>query len=289
MATKKPPEAFGPTARLEKEYASAIRAITGRVLLSTKKLPGESFTEWLAKLAARSQQPDITAASELLAKRMVFSANTTNERTWRAAAAKSSQSRQLYAALQNEMRGATGARVAQLVRENASYISSLPLVSAQTVTDEILKAQQAGARPSTLSKLYQRRFPELLRSRIHLISRTESARASTALTQARCESLNLDWFEWETSQDKRTRTSHKNLNGVLCSWSDLPSPERLVGEKDYGRYPPGGTFNCRCVPAPLLSITDVSWPRRVYHAGSIHQMTLVAFKKIARIEEPIAA
>jgi SPP1 gp7 family putative phage head morphogenesis protein len=272
-----PPE-FAASQRLQRMYEHGIRQITGRVLLPKAK--EQTLAGWLAALAERSRQPDIAAASELLARRMVTAANVGNLRTWREAARKSTQSRQLHSLLMNEMQGPTGARVAQLIRENAQLISSVPLVAAQTLTDEVTKAQQNGARPSTVSKMMKQRFPELLKSRTNLISRTETAKASTALTQARCERLNLEWFEWETSKDKRTRESHKAMNGVLCSWGDLPSPEALIGEPSYGPYAPGGTFNCRCLVLPLLSLDDVAWPHRVYHGGTVTMMTLPAFKKL---------
>ena len=288
MPTKKPPE-FGPTQRLQRMYEAGIRKITGRVIL--KKQPEETFATWYAKLVQRANAPDVQAAAFLLAKQMVHSVSKSNYRTWREAAAKTSKSQLLYQYLQAEMAGATGSRVHQIVRENANLISSLPLEAARTMTDEVMKAQQSGALPKTLAKMASKRFPELLRSRVHLISRTETAKASSALTQARCERLNLDWFEWETSHDKRTRTSHKNMNAVLCSWSDLPSPEKLVGEKDYGKYAAGGTFNCRCLVIPLLSFSDVSWPHRVYWRGAIRQMNLQEFKRIAGggVEERDAA
>jgi SPP1 gp7 family putative phage head morphogenesis protein len=280
---KKPvPPEFHASQRLQRSYEQGIREIAGRVFV--KKRQDQSFTEWLAELAERSRSKDVQDASELLARRMIFSSQKTNWRTWREAASRSSQAGKLYSMLQAEMQGPTGARVQSLIRENASLISSLPLRSAQTLVDEITKAQQAGARPGTIAKMYQKRFPELLHSRVQLISRTETAKASSALTQARAEALNLDWFEWGTSKDKRTRKSHKNMNGVLCAWQDLPSPEKLVGEADYGVYAAGATFNCRCLVLPLLAFSDVSWPHKVYRNGSIKQMTLTAFKQIAGSE-----
>jgi SPP1 gp7 family putative phage head morphogenesis protein len=276
--TKKPPE-FGPTKRLQRAYEQGIKAITGRVLLAKK--PEQTFQQWLAELAERSRQKDIQDASELLAKRMIFHINVKNAKTWREAASRSSKAQVLYRALQAEMNGATGARVHQLVRENAALISSLPLDAAQALTDEIMRAQQSGARPKTLAKLAQQRFPALLRSRTHLISRTETAKASTALTAARCERLAIEWYQWETSQDQRTRESHQNMNGVIVPWSQPPSPELLVGEKSQGHYQAGEIYNCRCVVIPILTLDDIAFPARIYWNGSIKAMTKQAFKQIA--------
>lgn len=114
--------------------------------------------------------------------------------------------------------------------------------------------------------------------------------ASSTLTMARCEELNLPWFEWDTSVDQRVRPSHRNLNGVICSWNDLPSPEALIGVKStLGRCGPGMSPNCRCVPSVLLSADDVSWPRRVYVAGRLQMMTRAAFQKFTGVPDRVAA
>ena len=288
MPTNKPPAEFYPSQRLQRLYEQGIRKITKRVLMP--KAPSESFAQWLDRIAERSRQTDIRLASERLATQMVSRVYVTNARTWREAARRSSQSRKLYQLLQAEMQGATGARVTQLIRENAALISSLPLEVATVLNGEITKAAQSGARPGTIAKMAKHRFPELTRSRISLISRTETAKASTVLTQARCERLNIDWYLWETSHDQRTRDSHKAMNGVLVPWSQAPSPEALVGEHSYGGYHAGETFNCRCLVIPILTLDDVSFPARVYWNGRITQMTKQDFRRIAvGMEERTAA
>ncbi len=284
-------EKFSPTQRFQRAYEQGIRRIVGRVLKPI--LPEQSLEDWLQEIAARSQETDVREASDLLARRMVFWANDRNAKTWREAAAKSQRSRELHRLLQKEMQGVTGEAVRRLVKENARYISSLTLDAAQKLVDEVTKAQQAGARPGTVAKMMRSRFPTLIRSRVHLISRTETAKASTALTQARCEELNLDWYVWKTSDDARVRVSHRKMNDVLCSWNEAPSPEALVGEKStLGHYAAGSCPNCRCYVSPLLGFQDISWPHRVYHNGFIKQMTLPEFRGIAvghGIEERVAA
>lgn len=279
MATKKPSE-FGPTQRLQKQYEKGIREITTRVLVA--KRPEQTFTEWLGELVQRSRRPDIQAASDTLARRMINWLHIGNQRTWREAAARTTQSQRLHRLLEHEMSGPIGARVNELVRENARLISSLPVDAATMLTNEVLKAQQSGSRPKTVAKMAQKRFPELLRSRTHLISRTETAKASTALTQARCERLAIEWYVWESSKDKRTRKSHKNLHGVAIPWSQAPAPEALVGEKStLGHYHCGECPNCRCVVIPVLTLEDISFPARIYWNGKVSSMTKQQFKQIA--------
>ena len=269
---------FGPSQRLKNAYASGIRRIISRVL--KPKLPEQTLEEWLAELGERSQAADVQEASTELARRMFTWANVGNQRTWREAAAKSQHSRALYKYLQRELAGQTGRRVNQLIAENARYISSLPLTAAQTLVDEVTRAQQAGARPATMDKMLRQRFPKLLRSRVHLISRTETSKASAALTQARSEELNLPCYFWRTSKDQRVRDSHRLMDGVIIFWSDPPLPEALDGIKSgLGHYHAGEAPNDRCYGEPVLSFDDVKFPVKVYSGGTIKSMGKQEFLK----------
>ena len=274
--------AFDLPRRIEREYEAALGRIVKEVL--APRMPEESLEKWLLRIEARSRQADITEAANELAKRLYLHTATVNARTWREAARRSMHGKKLYDLLQSELaHGPQGAYLHQLIRDNSRLISSLPAISARQITDEIQKAAVSGARPATMAKMMATRFPKLLRSRVKLIARTETSKASSALTEARCSYLNLNWYLWETSQDgNRVRPSHRNMQGVLCSWKEPPSPEALIGEKStLGAYSVGGCPNDRCTPIVLLDFSDVTWPHKVHYHGSIHRMTLAQFKQIA--------
>ena len=124
--------------------------------------------------------------------------------------------------------------------------------------------------------------PKLAENRIRLIARTEISRAETDLTRARAERIGADWYQWATSEDQRVRKSHKNMDKVLVAWNDPPNPEVLVNEKsNAGHYNGGSTYNCRCLCLPIISLDEISWPARVYSAGSITRMTRAKFSKLS--------
>lgn len=280
LSPKKPPKEFHATKRLQREYEKAIARITKRVLAPKK--PEQTLQEWLAEIAAKSQAQDVRSAAEFVAGRMVAQVNAKNARTWREAAARSQKTRRLYKLMQAELEGPVGQRLRQLRKENADYITSVAPVAAEMLTREITKAQLAGARPETIAKMARARFPQLLRSRVNLIARTETQKASAVLTRARAEHAGAQWAEWLTSEDQRVRKSHKKMNGVLIPYFDPPSPEALAGEKStLGKYGPGECPNCRCSAAPLLEVDDVSWPHRVYWGGRVQHMRRDQFIKIA--------
>lgn len=255
--------------RVAKQYERAITDHVVRVL--PPKQPEQSFTEWIAAISRRTHEYDVQEATEHLSGQMVKWINVLNAKSWRAAANKATQSRQLHSLLMKEMSGPVGSRVTRLVRENAAYIQSLPRDAAEQLNKEILRAQQNGARPATIAKFARQRFPKLLRSRINLIARTETAKASAALTQARSEMLNLPCYVWSTSEDSRVRLSHKRMDGVVIFWDE---PPLIDGE----HYHAGNIYNCRCTTLVILHPDDIGWPHRVYRRGSITVMTKVQFK-----------
>jgi SPP1 gp7 family putative phage head morphogenesis protein len=272
--------------RIETEYQTSMH----KLLKAFSRKPNTDVDTWLYDLASLSHMPEFMDLATQIARRMAVQVNIQNAKTWREAAHRSSRSQMLYRALQREMNGGVGVRFNQIIADNARLITRIPEHVSGVLANQIAKGQQQGIRPETMAKALRDRFPELTTSRIHLISRTQVAMASTALTQARSEDLGLTHFEWDTSQDARVRPSHRLMSGVLVAWNDLPSPEKLAGMKSsLGAYGPGQCQNCRCIPSVLLALEDVSWPRKVYSSGSITRLTRAQFQKQFGFQDRIAA
>lgn len=213
------------------------------------------------------------------ARRMITGVLTGQARSWREAARESMKGRQIYLALQQELSGPVGHRVDQLIAQNAMLIRSLPSSVAKLVTERIARRGFSGERAAS-SELSLLRH--VARTRARLIARTETSKATTALTQARSEDLGLGWYEWKSSEDERVRISHRKMDGVLVAWDDPPSPEHLVGQRsNLGHYQAGNAPNCRCYPAPVVNVDYLRWPHRVYTGGRILMMTRVQFLRVS--------
>ena len=244
-------------------------------------LPMDAPYDIIDKLRQYCQSDFFKEFALAAVSRMITGYAIEGARTWREAATKSMRGRMIYEALQQEMQGEVGLTVRELILRNAELISTFPQDIAENITDYINKGYQSGIRAEEMSREIQARFPKIAESRVNLIARTESSKASTALTQARSQSLSLDWYLWRTSKDARVRPSHNRMEGILISWKEPASPERLNHEKrSYGNYAPGNLFFCRCYPEPLIYIDQVSWPHKVYTAGSVRSMTRAAFEKL---------
>ena len=232
------------------------------------------------------KDPVFQRAARQLAGRMVAEAAHANEKSWRAAAMKSTRAREIYAALQAEIdAGHLRAELDRLAVRNAELISSVPADIAQRITKRAAELQQKGSRPAEIERDMRLWAPELAKSRVRCIARTELSRAETDLTRERSERIGIDWYQWETSEDQRVRPSHRNMDHVLVAWNDPPAPEALIGVKStLGHYHAGQAPNCRCPALPLADVDEVRWPAKVHRSGSIVRMTRAQFLRMTGVQ-----
>lgn len=261
--------------RIEKSYARAIARLIKGLL---PDWAGGPFA-FVAALRRLVRSPTFMRAAEAIARSMATNVFSDGWRTWRQAAAEGSKGREIYNALQSELQSSQVGRVYQeIVSRNAELIRSLPERLADRATQIASDGFAQGLRPEAVTAELMKSIPGMTLNQAKLIARTETSKASTALTEARCRSADINWYVWRTSQDARVRSSHDHMEGVLVSWEDPPSPERLIGEKFAGYYHAGNIYNCRCYPEALIRFDQVAWPARVYANGSIRSMTLAKFK-----------
>jgi SPP1 gp7 family putative phage head morphogenesis protein len=261
---------------IENKYRSALRRLSKFLL----DLIGEDDNAHsiASKLWAFGQSDEFSDWAQSLAHTFVTNTLEENAKTWRQAARMSGQGRDIHRALQREFEGPVGVRVRELVKQNAQYIKSVPGDVAERLTHQVASEAMRGSRTAFTTEEFKDYVGQISLYHAKLISRTESAKSMSALTQARAEYLGRDWAIWHTSEDQRVRKSHRNMDGLLFRFSDKPSPEALIGEESYGNYGPGETFNCRCYAEPIIIWDDVTFPARVYYDGSIKTLTAKAFK-----------
>lgn len=144
-----------------------------------------------------------------------------------------------------------GTRMEQLVREQVGLIKSLPLEAAERVQTLAIKSVHEGMRPSAIVEEILK-TGHVTRSRATLIARTETGRASTALTRARSEHVGSTHYKWLSAHDNAVRPMHRKLDGTIQSWNDPP-----IAEENGIRHHPGEFPNCRCVAIPVLP--PVNW------------------------------
>lgn len=263
--------------RIEKQYDWAIRALMDKIFADFDYLNPLEYIDRINKFV---ESKTFLRVAETIANNMITAVYSHNSKTWRQAATQGTRGREIYQSLQQAMNGPVGNKVYALIDYNAFLITSTPLNISREITKYVLEQQQKGIRAEEIAVELQNRLPNVEKSRVNLIARTETSKASSALVRAQAHDLGIQWFEWITSKDARVRKSHKNMDHVLMSYYDLPSPEALVGEKIYGRYGPGDTFNCRCYAAPVIDIDYLNFPHKIYTNGQIYTVTKSNFKKL---------
>jgi len=236
--------------------------------------------EMSQKLTSFANSDKLSQSSASIAKSMVTMISKEKQVNWKIAAKKSSMGKYIYKALKRITKKDYGSSYKDIIENNATLIRTLPQDLAKQMTEKIAKLSVEGVRASEIAKIIKKDFPKNSRAKASLIARTEVSKASTALTQVQSLNMGINWYVWRTSEDIRVRSSHDHMEDVLVCWTDPPSPEPLVNEPNAGRYHAGNIYNCRCYPEPLVDLSLISWPHKVYHNGKIQMLTRVKFEAI---------
>ena len=224
-----------------------------------------------------------------LATRMVTHTAAQNARSWREAATQAGRGREIYQMLRASTGGAVGGQIEVLVRENAKLIGSLPRNIARETSKFIQEQQMRGLRTDAIIPMIAPKMKHLQAYQVRRIARTEVAKADTAITRARAQEIDLNWYQWETADDQRVRESHKHMDRVLVNWNEPPDPEKLIHVKSYGSYHAGNSFNCRCVCLPLVSAAEIHFPARIFWRGELHRVSKREFLSLTGALKRIAA
>lgn len=146
--------------------------------------------------------------------------------------------------------------MSKAVKHNFEMIKSIPRRTVEimnhkytsTLIEEVAKG-----------KLARGSFMRQLQSHGHknakLIARTETAKLQTSIIENRARDVGSIVYVWLSSNDKRTRTSHRDMNGVVVFWRDLltekPHLDNMYGNA--GEFP-----NCRCAPQPIVDVDQLT-------------------------------
>lgn len=146
---------------------------------------------------------------------------------------------------------------AKIAKKNFIMIKSIPAKifkiyeekSVQTLIAEVL--QGAKARGS---------FEKLLKAKgstnAKVIARTETAKLQAGVREERARALGSVAYRWLSSNDKRTRRSHKDMNNVVVFYR--PDNEKPLLDKMRGN---AGEFpNCRCTSITIFDEYDLPNP-----------------------------
>jgi SPP1 gp7 family putative phage head morphogenesis protein len=274
---------------LLKIFRPLLRALRGAMTLEAQQKIIDDFIN----------SDTFATAAEKAVRVMIASVHKATARDWRAAAKKGAQGARINRALKRELDGPVGKRVQELIHDNVKYIKTVPRsVATDFIEKATRNAQEGTLRASDLAKKLREEYPHATDTVIKRIARTETSKASAALTRARAESLDLFFYVWRTSEDRRVRTSHHAMQGMICDYKHPPSPELIANKKGMlqdrvrgagkpwkyvGDYHAGEIYNCRCYAEVLMDLDQVKWPCEVCTGGgAFGKMHKHVFIKMAR-------
>ncbi|MBR2226781.1 MAG: minor capsid protein [Bacteroidales bacterium] len=256
--------------KAERRYQRLINSILKKAEGQVAMLVDPTPQQIINTLLQIASSPQFERMCEEAARQTVTMLAVGMKRSWRAAATASSQGRLIYQALMKETTGTVmGQTISAIVAENSKLIKTCPHDMALRFSKLARQREFEGVRPDQITREIMQEAKHLREYEARRIARTESAKASTALVQSRAEALHLDFYIWRTAHDSRVRAQHEKMDGVICRWSDPPDPESMAGERSYGRYHPGGIFNCRCIALPVIALEDIKFPAKVHVSGHI--------------------
>lgn len=87
-----------------------------------------------------------------------------------------------------------------------------------------------------------------------VIARTESSKLQAVILENRATELGSVAYVWRSSNDKRTRPTHRAMNDVVVFWrpfEEKPLLDNMRGNA--GEFP-----NCRCVALPIFHLDELN-------------------------------
>jgi SPP1 gp7 family putative phage head morphogenesis protein len=251
---------FKPSANAERQFYAALRKValvSGHII--------DQGTYGHNNGVGFQLDPDVQKSLEAYAKKLgpwaerqsaklLDQVQRSNKAAYRAKSKAIGQAIQLEAADSH-----IGIIAAALMEEQVELIKSIPIEAGRRAQKIALEAVLTGTRAApdndTINELKKQLglSTEVAVSRAQLIARTETARASAAINQARAMSVGSGQYRWHNSGDGAVRHSHKvykgrPMQGRIFSWDEPPTLSD--GMKGH----PGTFPNCRCFAEPVFSI-----------------------------------
>lgn len=168
--------------------------------------------------------------------------------------------------------------IALAVRQNYTMIKTIPQeimkLMEHKYVSTLIEEVQKGSLPRGS---FRRQLEEHGHKNAKVIARTESAKLQTVILENRATSLGSVAYIWLSSNDRRTRPSHKMMNGVVVFWKhEKPHLDNMIGHA--GEFP-----NCRCSPQPIMD--DLDLDKTHYRVYDYRTNNIVGMSKNALLEK----
>lgn len=142
-----------------------------------------------------------------------------------------------------------GASVAQ----NVGLIKNIPSSYFDQIKGAVMRSIQSGGHGTKEIFDEINSYGVVTKQRASQIARDQTSKATTAVNNARMQSLGIKKFEWmHTSRAKHPRQLHQSYDGQIFCLSEPPIIDEQTGERGL----PGQLINCGCRMIPVITYGD---------------------------------
>lgn len=137
-----------------------------------------------------------------------------------------------------------------------SATNDLKKIISKGVYDSVMR----GDALSVVRKKILESTNDYTKKKAQFIARDQVSKLNGAINKIQQKSVNINLYVWSAVGDARTRNSHSNLNGVICSWDDPTiyykvEDNKLVKHKRLSSMfigNPSDDYQCRCFGLPFI-------------------------------------
>lgn len=170
------------------------------------------------------------------------------------------------------------AQLDKAVLHNFTMIKSIPEEILKLSSQKYLKALQKQVREGSIGRgSFEKELRTKGATNARMIARTETAKLQTAIMENRAKDLGSVAYMWLSSNDVRTRKSHKDMNGVIVfwqtNWDNKPKIDKMNGNA--GEFP-----NCRCSTEPILDERDLKKAMYQVYDYRTHQIIRMSKRQL---------
>ena len=137
-----------------------------------------------------------------------------------------------------------------------SATNDLKKIISKDVYDSVMR----GDALSIVKKKVYESTNDYTKKKAQFIARDQVSKLNGVINKVQQKSVNINLYVWSAVGDARTRDSHSNLNGVICSWDDPDiyykvEDNKLVKHKRLASMfigDPSEDYQCRCFGLPFI-------------------------------------
>jgi len=152
-----------------------------------------------------------------------------------------------------------------VVVENTKLIKSIPTEMLSKVGEAVYSAVNSGESATSLKKKISD-IVDITERRAKVIARDQIGKLKAALNRHESLRQGITHYEWSTAKDDAVRSSHKVMQGKICSWVDATIYKNSIAETSWKKRSSIGGIEkhsgedilCRCTNILVTNIEGIA-------------------------------